>query len=98
MLFQVSGIVMPHDRVVREIRQNFAAAVFRKVVCNQHKMEFAFAAKQGFATDQQNAGPQCEWEKTLYGLLRCMTLLCHPKNGGERGIRTPDTAFDRITV
>jgi hypothetical protein len=21
-----------------------------------------------------------------------------PRNGGERGIRTPDTAFDRITV
>jgi hypothetical protein len=89
MLFQVRGIVMLDDRVVGEIRENFSAAVFRQIICNQHKMEFAFAAKQGFATDQQNTCSQCEWEKTLYGLLRCMTLLCHQKMAERGGFEPP---------
>jgi hypothetical protein len=33
------------------------------------------------------------------GLLSCVENSEKPlKSGGERGIRTPDTAFDRITV
>src|SRR5258708_7338924 len=53
------GVVL-HDRVVREVRQNFGAAAFRQVVRDQNKVQFALAAQECLASDQQNARPDYE--------------------------------------
>ena len=37
-------------------------------------------------------------KRTEGSLLRVKLLITKDLEGGERGIRTPDTAFDRITV
>jgi len=65
--FQVrAGEVLDH-RVMRKVSQDFFANVFGGVVGNQHEVQNAFAASQGFAANQQLAQLQDEREETLDG-------------------------------
>ena len=58
------------DRIVGKVGQNFRAAAFRKIGGNEHKMQFAFAAAERVATNQQNARFQDEGEEALDGFGR----------------------------
>jgi hypothetical protein len=55
---QIFARVMLHDGVMRELLQNFRAAVFRQVVRDEDEVKFALAASQRVAADHENARAQ----------------------------------------
>jgi hypothetical protein len=70
VFFQVLGLIMLHDGVVSEFGEDFRPAVFRDVGGDQDKVQFAFAALQSVASDQQDARTQDEGEETFDGFGR----------------------------
>ena len=64
-LFQVRFHVMLHDWVMRELLQNLLPAVFGNVGCDEDKVQPAFAVRQGFPSDEQDARSQNEREQAL---------------------------------
>jgi len=56
---------------MREIGQDFGAAVVGKIRGNEHEMQFAFAAAERVASDQQDARFQDEGEEALDGFGCC---------------------------
>ena len=54
-------------RVVGEVFQDLSAAVFREVVCDEKKMQPAFAAAQSVATHDQHPRTQGKGKQSLDG-------------------------------
>ena len=63
--FEILRSEMLNDWVVRKVKKNFRAAVFRDVSGDDKEMKTAFAAVQGVAAYDQSARAQHKWEQTL---------------------------------
>jgi hypothetical protein len=64
---QLGGGVFLDDGIMGEIFQNLRATAFREIGGDEDEMQFAFAATEGVASDQQDARFQDEGEKALDG-------------------------------
>ena len=64
-LLQIRLDVMLHNRVMREVSQNLRSAIFRNVASDQYEVQFAFAAPQRLAPDEEIARPQYERKHSL---------------------------------
>ena len=60
--FEFTGVVMLHNGIMFELRENLLPTVFGKVVRDENEMELAFAAAESVAADEQNAGTEYEWK------------------------------------
>src|SRR6185437_13572138 len=68
---QFRGSIFLHDGIMRKVRENFLTASFRNIRRDQHKVQFALAAPQCVAADQQRARLEHEWKQSFDGLGRC---------------------------
>ena len=62
---EVRRCVVLEDRVVGVLGQDFLAAGLGEIGGDEDEVEFAFAAGDGVAADDERAGAQDEWEEAL---------------------------------
>ena len=65
--FEFVGAVMLHHGIMFELGENFLSTVVGEVVRDENEMEFAFAAPQCIAADEEDARAEHEREQTFDG-------------------------------